>query len=60
MKTTNILIIVFICYSLFLGSLFYYSASNDTTEMYIIGMLEVLCVLALIALYLHKKDLKNE
>jgi hypothetical protein len=60
MKTTNILIVVFICYSLFLGSLFYYSTFNDTTGMYIIGMLEVLCLLALIALYLDKKDLKNE
>lgn len=58
--TTNLLIVVFTCYFLFLGSLFYYSASNDTTGMYIIGMFEVLCLLALIALYLHKKDLKNE
>ena len=59
MKTTNILIVVFICYFLFLGSLLYYSMSNDTTGMYIIGMFELLCVLALIALYLHKKELKN-
>jgi hypothetical protein len=59
MKTTNILIVVFICYFLFLGSLFYYAASNDTTGMYIIGMFELLCVLALIALYLHKKELNN-
>jgi len=58
--TTNLLIVVFTCYRLFLGSLFYYSASNDTTGMYIIGMFEVLCLLALIALYLHKKDLKND
>jgi hypothetical protein len=60
MKTTNILIVVFICYFLFLGSLFYYAMSNDTTGVYIIGMFELLCVLALIALYLHKKDLKKE
>lgn len=59
MKTTNILIVVFICYFLFLGSLFYHAMSNDTTSVYIIGIFEVLCVLALIALYLHKKDLKN-
>jgi hypothetical protein len=60
MKTTNLLIVVFISYFLFLGSLIYYSTSNDTTGMYIIGIFEILCVLALIALYLHKKDLKNE
>jgi len=60
MKTTNILIVVFTCYFLFLGFLFYYAASNDVTGMYIIGMLEFLCVLALITLYLHKKELKNE
>jgi hypothetical protein len=58
--TTNILIVVFICYFLFLGSLFYYAMSNDTTGMYIIGMFEFLCLLALIVLYLHKKELKNE
>jgi uncharacterized membrane protein (GlpM family) len=58
--TTNILIVVFICYFLFLGSLFYYAASNDVTGMYIIGMFELLCTLALIVLYLHKKDLKRE
>jgi hypothetical protein len=58
--TTNILIVVFTCYFLFLGSLFYYGSSNDVTGMYIIGIFEVLCLLALIALYLHKKELKNE
>jgi hypothetical protein len=57
--TTNILIVVFLCYFLFLGSLFYYTASNDESAMYIIGMFEVLCLLALIVLYLHKKDLKT-
>lgn len=57
--TTNILIVIFLCYFLFLGSFFYYAASNDTTGVYIIGMFEVLCVLALIVLYLHKKDLKT-
>jgi hypothetical protein len=57
--TTNILIVVFICYFLFLGSLFYYSMSNDVTGMYIIGMFEFLCLLALIVLYLHKKELKT-
>jgi hypothetical protein len=61
MKTTNILIVVFICYFLFfLGSLFYYAASNNQTAMYMIGMFEVLCVLGLIVLYLHKKDLKKQ
>ena len=59
MKTTNILIVVFICYFLFLGSLFYYAASNDTTGMYIIGMFELLCLLGLIVLYLHRKELRN-
>ncbi len=59
MKTTNILIVVFICYVLFLGSLLYYSTSNDVTGMYIIGVFEFLCLLALIALYLHKIDLKK-
>jgi hypothetical protein len=59
MKTTNILIVVFICYFLFLGSLFYYSMSNDVTGMYIIGIFEVLCLLGLIVLFIHRKDLKN-
>jgi hypothetical protein len=58
--TTNILIVVFICYLLFLGSLFYYAASNDVPGMYIIGIFEVLCTLALIVLYLHKIDLKKQ
>jgi hypothetical protein len=59
MKATNILIVVFICYFLFLGSLFYYSMSNDVTGMYIIGIFEVLCLLGLIVLFIHRKDLKN-
>jgi hypothetical protein len=59
MKTTNILIVVFICYFLLLGSLFYYSMSNDVTGMYIIGIFEVLCLLGLIVLFIHRKDLKN-
>jgi hypothetical protein len=59
MKTTNILIVVFICYFLFLGSLFYYSMSNDVTGIYIIGIFEVLCLLGLIVLFIHRKDLKN-
>jgi hypothetical protein len=59
MKATNILIVVFICYFLFLGSLFYYSMSNDVTGIYIIGIFEVLCLLGLIVLFIHRKDLKN-
>lgn len=59
MRTTNILIVVFICYFLFLGSLFYYSMSNDVTGIYIIGIFEVLCLLGLIVLFIHRKDLKN-
>ena len=59
MKATNILIVVFICYFLFLGSLFYYSMSNDVTGVYIIGIFEVLCLLGLIVLFIHRKDLKN-
>jgi hypothetical protein len=59
MKATNILIVVFIFYFLFLGSLFYYSMSNDVTGIYIIGIFEVLCLLGLIVLFIHRKDLKN-
>ena len=59
MKATNILIVVFIFYFLFLGSLFYYSMSNDVTGVYIIGIFEVLCLLGLIVLFIHRKDLKN-
>jgi hypothetical protein len=59
MKATNILIVVFMCYFLFLGSLFYYSMSNDVTGIYIIGIFEVLCLLGLIVLFIHRKDLKN-
>jgi len=59
MKATNILIVVFICYFLFSGSLFYYSMSNDVTGLYIIGIFEVLCLLGLIVLFIHRKDLKN-
>ena len=59
MKITNILIVVLICYFFFLGSLLYYSMSNDVTGMYIIGMFEMLCLLGLVVLFLHRRDLKN-
>ena len=59
MKITNILIVVLISYFLLLGFLFYYAMSNDVTGVYIIGIFEILCILGLIVLFMHRKDLKN-